>query len=560
MKKIFWIFVVISILVHLYAITFPMATLEDESFHVERAIYITQILDVFNPLLLFGLILMGIFIIFILYKLYNKNTNYFLLVLVPASIIYYFLINYFAVQFSITKFGELNLNNFIWLVRYGSVSAFTYTLQLIIFGYREWAMRLFPLIFSILSSFTMYKLVSEHKNEKWALFSSISLLFLPGIFYFVNISQLTTGVIFFTLASLYFLLKYVHKKDKNSLIYMTLFLILGFQYKETFFLVYGIIFSYLVYLYLIKKKDVNYNRIIKYTLLSIIPMILWLVVQINFNPNPSVSRLVGLFGIFSFTHIFRYIIALPYQATLPVTILFLISLPFAVYNIIKKKDELSFVFLMYFLVSLVFFTTDSLGNYMVVYRYGADLLPSIAFFTFFFLEKFEKKKAFEILSYCLIIFLVISSGYLTYHNWENRFVPMDGTFSYIKENVPEDARILKTMAPNPYKFYIGKYELKQKFKHELWENASEQNITNLYNFMKKNNYSYFIFPEPAQSYQSYWPSNYDWVTSWVYKPELKLEPILNETLLQELTINNTYFSLVYSEELGPNALYLVKIR
>ena len=116
------------------------------------------------------------------------------------------------------------------------------------------------------------------------------------------------------------------------------------------------------------------------------------------------------------------------------------------------------------------------------------------------------------------------------------------------------------MAPNPYKFYIGKYELKQKFKHELWENASEQNITNLYNFMKKNNYSYFIFPEPAQSYQSYWPSNYDWVTSWVYKPELKLEPILNETLLQELTINNTYFSLVYSEELGPNALYLVKIR
>ncbi|MFA5175703.1 MAG: glycosyltransferase family 39 protein [Candidatus Nanoarchaeia archaeon] len=560
-ERIFWIFVIISILVHIYAMTFPLATLEDESFHVERAIYSTQILDLINPLVLTFLILLSIGFLFLLYKLYSKKVNYFLLVLIPIAIIYYFLINYFAIRFSTAQFGSLDLNNFSWLVRYGSIGTVVYTLQLFVFGYKEWAMRLFPLIFSVLASFMMYKLVLLYKNENWALFSAISLLFMPGFFYFVNISQPTTGVIFFTLTSLYFLLKYVKQKEQKHLIYMTLFLILGFQYKETFFLIYGIIFSYLIYLYLIKEKDINFKKILKYIFLSLIPLILWLIVQMRFNANPSASRIFFLdSSLFTFTNFFRYIIHLPEQVTLPLTILFLISLPFISYNIFKKRDQLSFIFLVYFLIHFVFFTKDNLRNFMVVYRYGADLIPPVAYLSFFFLEKFDKKEIIRFLSYGLVLFLLVSSCFLTYNHWEKRFIPMDGTFSYIKENVPEDAKILKTMAPNPYKFYMGKYELKQEFKHEVWKNSSEQNITNLYSFMKNNNYTYFIFPNPIISYQSYWPTDYGWVTSWVYKPELKLVSVLNESLLYNLEINNTYFDIVYREELGPNALYLIKIR
>jgi len=555
MKKIFWIFVLVSILVHIPAINFPLATLEDESFHIERAIYTTEILNTI-PIWAFMLLIISLIIsIYLLYKLYNKNNTLFLLSLIPLSSIYYYLVTYFATKFNISHFGVLDYHNLVWLVRYGSLGTLTYTIQLFTFGYREWAMRLFPLIFSILTSIYLYKLILLYKNERWAFFSAITFLFLPGIFYYVNISQLTTGILFFMISSIYFLCKFNLEKKEQYLIYMTIFLILGFQYKEIFILIYGIIIFYLIYLYIIKRMN-RLGLIFKYLVLSLIPTIIWTVIQVNFNPNSLSHRFFSI-NLDLVYNLFRYIFLLPQEATIPITILFLLSIILAIYSIIKKKDELAFIFLIFFLIIYSFFTLDSLNNYFVVYRYGAYLLPAVAFFSFYILNLIKKENIIKWISYGLIVFLIITSSYVTYHNWENRFVPMDGTFSYIKENVSENAKILKTMAPNPYKFYIGKYDLKQEFKHEIWENASDQNITNLYDFMKINNYSYFIFPHPSISYHSYWPNNYSWV--YTTTPAGR-EQILNEILLYQLESDNQYFEVVYNEKLGPNALYLVKIR
>ena len=535
--------------------TFPLATLEDESAQVARGMIITEVLGIVPLGVIFILAIATIGSFFLLYKLYKKNDNLFLIVIASFSIVYYFLLCRFASQFLLNKFNSLDPSNLLWLVRYGSLGAVTYTLQLMTFGYREWGMRFFPLFFSILSAIGLYKLICLYKNENWALFSSVSLLFMPGIFYYINISQLTTGIIFFIITSIYFLMGYILKDEKKYLIYMCLSLILGFQYKEVFLLIYGTIFGYLLYLYFFIKKKIDYKPIIKYLALSLIPTLIWLITQVFFNNNTNLLRDRFLPSEQNIVYIIsRYFINIPSEATWPFAILFVLSLPFALYSIFKKKDELTFVFLINFLIMYSMITFDSLNNYMIIYRYGADLLLPLSFLAFIPLDLIRKKRWIKRITYCLIIFLMVTSTYLTYHNWENRFVPMDGTFSYIQENIPESDKILRTMAPNPYKFYIAKYDIKNEMDHVVWTNVSDQNITNLYEFMEKKNYTYFIFPKPTLSYHSYWPNDY----SWVYTMRITKIPVLNETLLHELIENNDYFKVVYQDNLGPNSLFIVK--
>lgn len=542
-------------MLHFYALTFPLATLEDESSHIVRGMIILEVLNIVPLWAWFILTILTIASLFLLYKLYKKDVNLFIAVLLPLSIAYYYIVCHVASRFLINQFGSLDIINQLWLIRYGSLSAIVYALQLILFGYREWGMRLFPVIFSVFSAVYLYKLISLYKNENWALFSSISFLFLPGIFYFVNISQLSMGVTLFTILSIYFLMRFTLKNEKKDLAYMCLFLILGFQYKEIFLLTYGTIFGYLIYFYLFIKKKIDYLSIVKYLSLSLIPTLIWLVTQGYFNNSTNFMSSRFLAFNQNLAHnVFRYITTFPSEATWPISILFFIGLPFALYSIFKKKDELAVVFMTHFLIIYSFITFDSLNHYDIVYRYAADLLLSISFLSFFSINLIKRRKLIKLISYGLIIFLMITSTFLTYHNWENRFVPMDGTFSYIKENIPESEKILRTMAPNPYKFYIAKYEIKNEMRHIVWANVSEQDIASLFAFMEKNNYTYYIFPKPSPSYHSYWPNDF----SWVYTTGLIREPVLNETLLNNLMINNTYFSVVYNDNLGDNSLYIIK--
>lgn len=557
MKKIFWIFIIIGIICHLYALTFPLATLEDEGSYIGRGILVLEVIHSFPIWIVSTAVLLGLVLCFLAYKIYKKNENWGIAFLTFLSVIYYLIISYYGTNFQIAKFGTIDLYNIVWMVRYGSLSAAIYTIQLLIFGYREWAMRLVPLFFAVMTSVYMYKLVLLYKNENWALFSSIALFFMPGFFYYVNITQLTTGIAFFCISSIYYLIKYKETKKRENLVLMSLFLILGVQYKETVFLAYIVICLYLIFLYL-KKRDLNFKLVGKYIILGLIPTIIWIYTEIKFGSSTSLAnqRFTSL-GLETMQQVLRYLFAIPSEATWPIFILFLLSLPFTIYYIIKKKDELSFIFLFYFLGIYSFITIDSFNNYSTVYRYGADLLPAIAYFSFFPINFIKIKNIKKIILYLLIIFLIITSTYLTYNNWENRYVPMDGTFLYIKNNIPESARILRPMAPNPYKFYIEKYKLKQYFKHEIWVPPEEQNISNLYEFMINENYTYFMFPRPSLSYHSYWPNNY----SWTHTTRMQIEPVLNDKLLFELIKNkNNYFEMIYKEEIGPNGLYLLRIK
>lgn len=259
-----------------------------------------------------------------------------------------------------------------------------------------------------------------------------------------------------------------------------------------------------------------------------------------------------------------YLRLIPLQVTEIVAIICSVAVIYLLYKIIKEKNRLYLFLASWFLVYYIVFTSE---HWTGIYRYTNPLLPIVAILSIFFLSALFKKlnlKAFtKNMIYLLLLLIVLGNTiYLTYNNWEDRYPPINQMIEYISTDIPADARILRTMTPNPYDFYIQKYNAPQYFKHMVWANTSEQNMDNLYTFLIKNNYTYMTFISPQKAYFYYPQEDITWyeIKDDLFHSEVSVYSPVNLNLLRELeTTKFCYFILNKTIVSGVNKNYLWEI-
>lgn len=559
-------FIILSIpavILHCYAITFPLLTRGDESTHVHRGVLpycegvsmihamapsfpIDSVLLVF--MLLFFTVL-GICFVWLISperipqklinvkKLFLSKFNkkyiavYFLLLLF-ALYTYFFVLNFYG--------SELIERGYETLVRYNSLSAIVYAIvyfiEVLLFGYSEAGIRLHSVLFTLLSAFYVFRLTRLYRNERTSLFAALILLYLPAFFHFGNLAYLTTGVVFFVVASAFYFMNYLKNEEFSSLILAALFISTGFLYKSNVLLMIPLIWVYLLLLNG-KSRSKLRNKVSEYlklTWMALIPAIPWIYVANqyrwrNFEFTPS-----------NWTHIdlaTAYFSLLPSMVTSLIFVLFVLGI---VYMICKKRDALSLFLLVWFCVFYAFFTSD---RYLPFERFVVPFLPAVAVIVAQFIDglqnKLQIRKPGNIVFIVIVIYLIISTSMFAYQESNSKYVPNDEAFHYIQQYVPSGSRILVPIQCDPHYFYLCKYGLHDKI---TIEKTSEENplqdINQLRMYCTDNDIDYLL------------------TTSWPF-------PIghIDRKLLENLMVSKygDKFALEKTFTLGENKMMLFKV-
>ena len=485
-----------AIILHCYAITFPLLSRGDEACHVHRgftsycegilmmhamapSVPIDSILLVFR-LLVF--ILLGISFVWLISperiptklikiqheclkiissKFTKKNIAICLLSLVLTLYAYFFVVHFYGGVILSGAYGPP--------VRFNSLSAILYFIEALLFGYNEAGIRLHSVLFTLLSAFYVFRLTMLYRNERTSLFAALIFFYLPGFFHFGNLAYLTTGVVFFVVASAFYFMNYIKNEEFNSLVLVALFISAGFLYKNNVLLMIPLIW---VYLLLLNGKSLSKFRnkaseYLKLTWMVLIPAIPWVYVANqyrwrNFEFTPSNWTNLDLAT--------AYFSLLPSLVTSLIFILFVLGI---VYVICKKRDALSLFLLVWFCMFYAFFTSDA---YIPFGRFVVPFLPVVAIVVAQFIDAMQNKlqirKTRNIVFIVIVIYLIISTSMFTYQEFNSKYVPNDEAFQYIQQYVPSGSRILTPMQCDPYYFYLCKYGLHDKI---TIEKTSEEN-------------------------------------------------------------------------------------
>ena len=463
----------------------------------------------------------------------------------------------FAQQYHFKIFGTYQLDNLNWLIWYGPLSAVLYAVEILIFGFKEFGLRIIQPVFMVLSSICIYKLVSLYRSKKTALLSSILFLFLPAIFYYSSISYLESGLLFFTTSSLYYFMSYNKTKNTNHLLISSLLIGLGFLYKNPIIFLYPIFF---IYTLIFSKIKLIHAKALAYSLILIIPHF---ILNALFDKTHGGS-LLSSFQNWKFINlVISNFLLVKQQATIIIFILFTIALIYSVYKFIKTKDGLIGINLLWFLLIYIplvsYFGLDRSDP-----RITLQYLPVIAILTVELLSQINLKK----IIYVLIIYLIIGNAYLMYNDYGDRYLPYDSAFKYIK-TLDNNENIYAPMIGHPYNFYTKKYDIKNKIIEEVYYPYPNQTILSLHEYMVKNNITYFMFPLPKSAYIMYTPQNLTWIE---YAPNCEARENtylngrklpgcpLNKELLKDIYNNNDYFTKEAEFALGGNKIILVKLK
>ena len=230
---------------------------------------------------------------------------------------------------------------------------------------------------------------------------------------------------------------------------------------------------------------------------------------------------------------------------------------YAIYLAIKK-EKMNIYFVSFYLGMYLFLTS--------LFFIGVPRYITIASFIFAIVTAQAivfaqlRIKFIKIIGVVFCVFMASSTLYMAYHNIQDRYLPMNELFRYIKNNLPNE-KFMKTMAPSPYNFYILKYNLNfNNFDPTVWENSENQTVENLYEYMKNKNISYAFFPMPTPSYVEFFyksdPST--WLDLWQMQ-DLKIVPVVNHKVVEDIYYNKTGLFLKTAEfKYGKNTIFITK--
>jgi 4-amino-4-deoxy-L-arabinose transferase-like glycosyltransferase len=375
------------------------------------------------------------------------------------------------------------------------------------FGVNPIGPRTIELAFYLLTAVYIYRIINLFSDENTALLGASIYLFLPVTFIYASLAELACSTVFFIVLISYHYLRFIQKKDDRDMIISSFFIGAGFLYKQPVFLMFFICTAYLIYCR-IKDRDLDLSKYLKIMLMSLVPIVPWMIIQKFYawrNYRIILSNLIPPHGM-GYSHFMH----LPIEASWIIFILFILSIFFIPRS---KRNNLFLFFLLLFMAYYLFLALDQLS---VSPRMLMALCPTIAISTALFVTFITNKVKWK---YSFIFVFIILISYLILNNTvpslnaaflgQPEFIklqdyPTERAMKWVKDNVRNGEKIL-TIRIMPALFYRDRYGIDKNkiidFQYEIDDVSTPEKLKK---FCIANNVSYIMFPY-GTVYNEYFP-------------------------------------------------------
>jgi hypothetical protein len=335
-------------------------------------------------------------------------------------------------------------DHYVYVAGYPPLGTFLYLVAHLLFGIKfpYVGPSLIQLSFYILSGVFLYRTINMFYEKETALLGASIFLFSPLVFAYAASAHLSSGVAFFIISVSYFFLKFIRDEKNEDLILTVFFISTGYLYKHDIFMMFFVCGAYLIFKK-IKQKDFHLISSLKILSLTVLSFIPWYLTGAK-GDTTDFSHFTALESIFSY---FSLILS---QISLPIFILFLLSIIFVLFI---EKNNLSLFFELIF-ISYYFLYT--MVQQQSVHRYSMAFYPTISVFLalciYGIFQKVRWKHAFKIVSSVMIIYLAVlciiprsSTKLITfkYTDFEMQSFPADEAIEWILNNTGSDEKVLK---------------------------------------------------------------------------------------------------------------------
>ncbi len=506
----------VAVILHIYPIFLPILIIGDEVLHLLAGLWLYKHIDVgwhsFFQILFWTIIILG-FIVgrtkkgkeFCLKvsnyvsELVSNNSLKLLFILLSVLVAYFILFR--------------NIPYYPQFIRYPHVVKIFYHIVYSALGITHVGPRILQLVFSLISAVYLYRTILLFSNKESALLGATIYLFLPVLFAYAQLAEISCGTLFFTSLISFYFLRFINQGDNRDLLLTSFFIGTGFMYKREVLLMFIICTIYLVVRSIV-NRDFNFKNHLKILLISLVPIMPWMIIGKFYNwRNYKIvwSNLVPFEG-----KVFSFFMHIPLDISWILFILFVFSV---VYILIFKRNTLSLFFGLLF-VTYYFFLAMDIANYSP--RLAMTYYPAIAVYIALFLSaiinKVKWKHFFKAVYLVLVVYLIIictvpsiNAQYLSSLEFKKlQYYPADDAMKWVRENVKEGEKILNLNLFS-YAFYREKFGIDRKiitFMHSDEFSSPDE----LKTFYREQNMSYIMFPYN----QTYVETSRPWLNMWEY--------------------------------------------
>lgn len=435
-------------------------------------------------------------------------------------------------------FLSRNLGYYPEFIRYPPVSRFLYFASYLLFGINHIGPRILQLIFYLLSAIYIYRIIALFSNRDAALLGASIYLFLPVTFFYAHTAELGCGTVFFIIACSYYFLRFVESGDNRDLLLASFLISIGSLFHSLIFLLFFICFVYLVlHKMTAHGRDFNLRASIKVLLISLVPVVPWMVIGRFFNWR---TYNIVWSNLASIDRHAAFISLMLENLSWIVFALFLMSI---VSVLISRKKYFTLYFVFLFISYYLFLVADAVNQSA---RLSMAFYPAVAIFLSQFIysvaSRIKFKHSFKLLSLVLITYLIIISSISTlnvnyYHEEKPKveYFPSEEALKWVYDNVKENEKIL-TLRILPVQFYIDKFGIdRNRIINLSYEIEDVSTPHKLKSFCNQNRVHYIMFPV------------YEKAADWEVLNYLKDN-------------SNNEFMPVAKFNLGKNYIYIYKLR
>jgi len=459
----------LSVLLHLYPLGFPIRGDDDEHYHVTNALTLKERVEgvmerVSSEVGSFsgGKVIVGIggglFLAFLAFgKWLGKRSKTILgvtLGLILMSVSWQQIVHESYMQ------GLLHYPPLAKLLNLGVY---------VLLGVSEFKIRIVPLAFSILTSFFIFKITALYRPQATAFISALLILFLPNCFYYAGVAELGAGTLFFMVLLAYLGLVVLQGREPVPFLWFILAGGAAFFYHRMAIMMLGILLVFFIWMRLYGKCDTpTLRRWIGATYFALVPILLWLLIDLFLNIR---NYEVTLTNFIRPEVLLRYLLQGPTQIGYPLFLLFLGSLFWAFF---RKKDPLSSLCIIWFLLAYLFLTADSSAARLQQIgfpRYGLVLYGPVAILIAdVFGRLFQKlgpwggRLAIGVLLGSLLSVSTVmpmppvEARYTTFlQREESDYAIYEEAIPFMMRTLPEGTKIFDTRGSDYFKFYLKKY-------------------------------------------------------------------------------------------------------
>ncbi|MHA2243704.1 MAG: hypothetical protein ACXADY_01915 [Candidatus Hodarchaeales archaeon] len=487
-----------------------------------------------NLLLLTLSFAIGLFFLFVYILFFRKNSTEIKEFVKSATfkkIVFIILVIFYSFYIILSLFLSVITETRLLpsLIRYGPVSAYIYNIPNFFLPISELNFRILNLVISFSCAVFSYKMLRLFFSQSVSIFGTISFFFTPIVFNYVYLEYLVIGLLFFQLASFYYLLSYLKTKKANYLYISYLIAFVAIFYKDPLilliplYLFIGIVYSFHQTKLNMSKSSLHnfFQEFRLFFYLSIICIFYYLPWYFLYNMFVWRSYNFTPDYLFNLNRILMYL-----NATMNwLGVIFFLAIAGLLFrSATKKLNYLDFLTIPWYFILYIFYTFDYWpspeprfiipGLFLFYYNAGELIYLSIEKVRNLFLEMTSKSiisPAFSSFVFIIILFpLIIDSYQMSQKEFDNNYLPFNEVSLYLKENLPATSSILVRMGPNPYFFYFYKFELDIYFRTDFWNIPDDQNSSNLFLFCQGENIQYVMFP------------NYEWSVDYINKDLIEM--------------------------------------